>query len=142
MGAPRPFSRLIREDGSVLVPAWLAPAVLAALRIGLLVLQRQNGEGRLSPAMSALLVDLAEAANRAPAPEMSARGHGSDEGRTMGSSQDAEMLTASEAALVFGSDARTIRRLCQQGRLVATKRGRDWVIRSRDLAAFRKDRAA
>lgn len=145
MAAPRLFGRLIRDDGAVVVPAWLAPAVLVALRIGLLVMQRQNGEGRLSPALAGLLVDLEEAANRAPAPERSASGPAPTGGRMLGSSRDAtEMLTVAQAAERYGSSPRHIRRLCSSRKLPAVRSGRDWAIDSRDLDdyRFRKDRAA
>ena len=47
-------------------------------------------------------------------------------------------LTTQEAAMVLNlkSDS-TIRRAVLEGRLKATKRGRDWYIRSEDLEAYR-----
>lgn len=145
MGAPRMFRKLIQPDGAVLIPARLAEAILAVLTIGLQVLVRRNELGRLSPQMVEVLQALQVAASRAPDTDMSASGPASGADRTLAASR-VEMLTVAEAALICGCSARHIRRLINQGHLPAGRRGRDWLIDSRDLDTYRfgpkGDRAA
>ena len=47
-------------------------------------------------------------------------------------------LTVSEAARVLEMDPRAVRRAILQGRLPATKCGRDWSIRAADVAAYKQ----
>ena len=39
-----------------------------------------------------------------------------------------EVLTASEAATLWGLDASTVKRACQQGRIEARKSGKVWLV--------------
>ena len=48
------------------------------------------------------------------------------------------MLSASEAAAELGISVVTVRKLCQTGKLRATKWGAMWVISRTDLADFPK----
>jgi len=50
------------------------------------------------------------------------------------------MLTTHEVADRLGINARSVARLIQQGRLVATKRGRDWFIEEIEVERFAKAR--
>ncbi len=48
------------------------------------------------------------------------------------------MLTVSEAARVLDMDPSAVRRAILQGRLSATKFGRDWSIHATDVAAYKQ----
>ena len=47
-------------------------------------------------------------------------------------------LTVNEAAHELGMDPSAVRRTILQGRLPATKFGRDWSIRAADVAAYKQ----
>ena len=48
----------------------------------------------------------------------------------------AKLLTTSEAARLLGVTAIRVRALCEKGELPATKFGRDWQIKERDVTRF------
>jgi len=50
----------------------------------------------------------------------------------------AAVLNVEEAATYLGLKPAWVRRLAQAGRITATKVGRDWVIKQRDLDRFAK----
>lgn len=47
------------------------------------------------------------------------------------------MLTTQQAAERLGITRSLVIRLCQQGRIVASKLGRDWIIEERDLKHYK-----
>jgi capsular exopolysaccharide synthesis family protein len=49
---------------------------------------------------------------------------------------DAGLLTLAEATDYLGVSEETVRRWCEQGRLLAHKKGRKWLVRLEDLNAF------
>lgn len=56
-------------------------------------------------------------------------------GRTL--DVETELVTVAEAASRLDLSPQAIRKACAEGRLVASHRGRDWVIRSDELEIFR-----
>lgn len=47
-----------------------------------------------------------------------------------------KLLSTHQAAACLGIDIRTVQAACKSGQLPATKFGRDWQIRERDLNRF------
>ena len=47
-----------------------------------------------------------------------------------------ELLTADQAAEQLKVSVRRVRKLCEEGRLPATKLGWSWIIRSADVEAY------
>ena len=52
-----------------------------------------------------------------------------------------ELLTADQAAEQLQVSVRRVRKLCEQGRLPATKLGWSWIIRSADVEAYLRHKA-
>ena len=131
---PPEYARLVRSDGSVVVPAGVADAVVRLLVLGLTEAQHANAGGRVSPQMMDVLHALNAAAIRED--EMSARGRDySSSGKINVSVQN--LLTPQEAAALLQCTDRQVRRLCEQGKLPARKLGQHWLIAEPDLDKYR-----
>ncbi|WP_371130825.1 helix-turn-helix domain-containing protein [Arthrobacter sp. SDTb3-6] len=68
---------------------------------------------------------------------MSASGPDVDEKRILEEQRVIAVKTSSEVAALLQCTDRSVRRACGQGRLRATKTGRQWLIRENDLDTYR-----
>lgn len=125
-----PWARLLRPDGSVIVPATIAGELLRALTRDLAAQARANG-GHPSPGARALLYALLEAAQHADTDS------GSDVGTHQPPSTTVE-LTAHQVARHLGCSPEYVRRLARTGQLRARRAGRVWLIDSASFDAFRR----
>lgn len=100
--------------GDVVVPAQLAADLARLAVIGARAIQRDSGGLVLVPGMAALLARLATFASETPA-------------RTVGCIS-AEWVSAGEAAAIAGLSVQRIRGLARDGRLIARRAGRNWLI--------------
>ncbi|MFH9768462.1 helix-turn-helix domain-containing protein [Streptomyces microflavus] len=126
--------RLLREDGSVVVPAALAGPVLRVLLrdVGA---RLQSDQGVVSSPVSGLFWALAMAAERAEAEEGSGSGTSADRPVRM-------EISVSQAAEVLGCSTEYARRLARSGRLPARRVGRAWLIAEAAIVAPETERAA
>lgn len=125
---------LIRPDGSVVVPAAVADAVVRLLVLGLTQTQHANAGGRVSSQMMGVLHALNVAAIKED--EMSARGRDYSTSGTIEVSGE-KLLTAREVSALLAVTERQVRRLCEQGKLPARKLGQHWLISETDLDTYR-----
>ncbi|MFE1250505.1 helix-turn-helix domain-containing protein [Streptomyces sp. NPDC058741] len=135
MTPPDPgVARLLRPDGSVMVPASVAGEVLRALVRDLVGRARADG-GEVSPQARRVLYALHAAAVQdestgpAFAPETRARSAASVE------------LTARQVAEILGCSAQYARSLARSGRVRARRAGPAWLIDSASLDAYRTGRS-
>ncbi|MFT9670517.1 helix-turn-helix domain-containing protein [Streptomyces rhizosphaericola] len=127
--------RLLRPDGSVVIPAALAGPVLRVLLrdVGA---RLQSDQAAVPLPVTSLFWALALAAERAEAEEGSANGPSPDRPVSM-------EISASQAAEELGCSVRHARRLARSGRLPARRVGRAWLIAEAAIVApERKDQAA
>ncbi|MGC4927247.1 helix-turn-helix domain-containing protein [Streptomyces sp. DT117] len=126
--------RLLREDGTVIVPAELSAVVLRVLLrdVGA---RLKADRGAVPLSTSSLLWALALAAEQAEAAEGSANGPSPDRPVSM-------EISASQAAEELGCSARHARRLARSGRLPARRVGRAWLIAEAAIVAPETERAA
>ncbi|GGV83862.1 hypothetical protein GCM10010294_60900 [Streptomyces griseoloalbus] len=124
-------ARLLRPDGSVMVPPSVASEVLRALMRDLLDRTRADG-GELSPEARRVLHALHAAAVRGePHPPA-----GSSGGTPQQPAATVE-LTAAEAAHAMRCSPSYARRLARSGRVRARRAGPVWLIDSASLDAYR-----
>lgn len=124
-------ARLLAPDGSVIVPADIAPEVLRALVRDLATRVRADG-GEISPGARRILFALHEAAQRPPQP-------GSANGTPAVWPATVE-VTANEAADLLGCSTEYVRRLARTGRVLARRAGPAWLINRTALDDYRKGR--
>lgn len=127
--------RLLREDGSVVIPAALAGPVLRVLLrdVGA---RLKADQGAVPSSVSGLFWALALAAERAEAEESSGAGTVSERPVSM------EMSTAA-AARQLGCSEGYVRRLARSGRLQGRRLGPVWLVDEAAIVARRrKDQAA
>ncbi|MGW0596113.1 helix-turn-helix domain-containing protein [Streptomyces sp. NPDC002776] len=128
------IARLLRPDGSVMVPASVAGEVLRALVRDLSGRARADG-GEVSPEARRVLYALHaaavqdEGAGPAFAPETPVRAAASVE------------LTARQVAEILGCSAQYARTLARSGRVRARRAGPAWLIDSASLDAYRTGRS-
>ncbi|MFH9012655.1 helix-turn-helix domain-containing protein [Streptomyces sp. NPDC017943] len=128
------IARLLRPDGSVMVPASVAGEVLRALVRDLTARARADG-GEVSPGARRVLHALHAAAvqgqGAGPAfvPETPALTAASVE------------LTARQVAEILGCSAQYARTLARSGRVRARRAGPAWLIDSASLDAYRTGRS-
>ncbi|WP_329220281.1 helix-turn-helix domain-containing protein [Streptomyces microflavus] len=126
--------RLLREDGSVLIPAALAGPVLRVL-LRDLGARFHVDNGRVSPSVVGLLWALAEAADRVEVEE------GSGPGTPAERPVSVEISTAA-AARELGCSESYVRRLARAGRLRGRKVGSVWLVAEAAIVAPETERAA
>lgn len=131
---PPECMNLIRPDGSVVVPAAVADAVLRLLVLGLTDVHHKNAGGRPSSETVNVLHALNVAAIKES--EMSARGRDYNSFGIIRES-DKGFLTPREIAVLLHCSERQVRRLCEQGKLPAQKLGQHWLIAESDLDTYR-----
>ncbi|MEU3835577.1 helix-turn-helix domain-containing protein [Streptomyces microflavus] len=127
--------RLMREDGSVVIPAALASPVLRVLLrdVGA---RLQSDQGAVPLPVTGLVWALALAAERAEAEVSSASGTPAERPVSV------EISTA-EAARELGCSEGYVRRLARAGRLRGRKVGAVWLVAEAAIVApERKDQAA
>lgn len=131
---PLEAANLIRPDGSVVVPAAIADAVVRLLVLGLTQAHHTNAGGRVS----AQMVDVLHALNVAAIKdsEMSARGRDYSTSGIIEVSGE-KLLTSREVSALLALTERQVRRLCEQGKLPAQKLGQHWLISETDLDTYR-----
>jgi len=139
--APAP---LVRDDGSVIIPAALVPAVRRMVVDALTARQRADG-GALSPDAHRFLRALrtaAEARNRPRASASSDRGTTPVQAGTVNPDTVGchGLVSASEAADLLGSSTEWVRRLARAGRLPAHRVGTQWLIDRAALDDYRHGR--
>lgn len=138
---PPEFARLVRPDGSVVVPAAVADGMLRLLVLGVTTASRMNAGGSPSVAVLEVLHALNMAAVKADEVPMSVSGPKSDETGII-EVQGVTWQTCSEVAALLQCTERSVRRACEQGRLPAKKTGRQWLIREDHLDTYRFGKAA
>ncbi|MFJ1788379.1 helix-turn-helix domain-containing protein [Streptomyces anulatus] len=126
--------RLLREDGSVLIPAGLAGAVLRILLRDVSARVAVDG-GKVAPGVPGLLWALKAAADQAEVEEGSAPGTHADRPVSV------EISTA-EAARELGCSEGYVRRLARAGRLQGRKVGPVWLVAEAAIVAPETERAA
>jgi len=125
-GLPVEVRRLLRSDGSVVVPPSVVPWLELQLRE-----QLRKARGNPSSPAVALLKALTTSAERF---ESSANGTRVFESGTIGLGEVSKpFLTSSRAAELTERTDRGIRRACEEGRLPAEKFGNAWHIAPKDL---------
>ncbi|MEU3435458.1 helix-turn-helix domain-containing protein [Streptomyces sp. NPDC006863] len=126
--------RLLREDGSVVVPPQLAAGVLRVLLrdVGA---RLKSDRGAVPLSTSSLLWALALAAEQAEAEAGSAPGTPADRPVSV------EISTA-EAARELGCSEGYVRRLARTGRLRGRKVGPVWLVAEAAIVAAETERAA
>jgi excisionase family DNA binding protein len=130
------WSVLFQEDGSVVIPASIAPEVLRALVRDLSERVRVDG-GEVSPAVRGVLFALRTASDQQPCPAGgSASGTSSDLGVSV------REVTTEQAAELLGCSRRYVRRLASLKRVTARRAGRVWLIDRASLDAYRNGGAA
>ncbi|MBK6040825.1 helix-turn-helix domain-containing protein [Streptomyces sp. MBT55] len=126
--------RLLREDGSVLIPAVLADPVLRILLRDVSARVAVDG-GKVAPGVSGLLWALKAAADQAEAEAGSAPGTPAERPVSV------EISTA-EAARELGCSEGYVRRLVRAGRLRGRKVGPVWLVAEAAIVAPETERAA
>ncbi|MGW4021071.1 helix-turn-helix domain-containing protein [Streptomyces sp. NPDC005009] len=122
--------RLLRPDGSVVIPPELAGEVLRTLVVGATTQARMDG-GVIGPGASRLLYQLYEAAQQAHA-----QGRADVGSRT--ANHATVEITVAEAALLMGCRPRWIRTLLESGRLRGRRvNSRLWLIDRDSLDHYR-----
>lgn len=124
-------ARLLRPDGSVMVPSSVAGEVLRSLMRDLVDRVRADG-GELSPEARRVLHALHAAAVRGDHTEP-----GSSDGTPEQPPATVE-LTAAEAAQAMRCSSSYARRLARSGRVRARRAGPVWLIDSASLDAYRR----
>jgi excisionase family DNA binding protein len=124
------IARLLRPDGSVMVPPSVAGEVLRALVRDLTARARADG-GELSTEARRVLHALHAAAVRGDHTEPSSSGGTSDQ------SPATVELTAAEAAFAMRCSPSYARRLARSGRVRARRAGPVWLFDSESLDAYR-----
>jgi excisionase family DNA binding protein len=119
--------RLVREDGSVVVPPALAGEVLRCLLRDLSSRVRADG-GELSAGVRELLWGLHAAATEAEQQTSSVSG-------TLEAAAARVEIGISDAAQRLGCSPEYARRLARRGRLSARRVGRTWLVDAAALAA-------
>lgn len=122
---------LVRDDGSVIVPAAVASEVLRALVRDLTARVHADG-GEVSAEARRVLYALHEAAERREREVAS-----SDVG-TLDPQPATVELTAQQAASLLECSPEYARRLARSGRLRARRAGLVWLIDSASMEAYRK----
>lgn len=119
--------RLVREDGSVVIPPQLAGAVLRILLrdVGA---RCRTGDGKVSSSVSGLFWALNEAAEQAEARDGSTPG-------TPGTAPGSVELSTTEAARELGCSESYVRRLARAGRLRGRKVGPMWLVAQATIVA-------
>lgn len=138
---PAEFARLVRPDGSVVVPAAVADGMLRLLVLGVTTASRMNAGGSPSVDVLEVLHALNVAAVKAGDAHVSGIGPVFEESVTVGV-QGESWLTCSEVAALLQCTERSVRRACEQGRLPALKKGRQWLIHEDHLDTYRFGKAA
>ncbi|MBM7091038.1 helix-turn-helix domain-containing protein [Streptomyces sp. S12] len=121
---------LLRADGSLVIPASLARAVLRVLVRDLSERVRSDG-GEVSPAVRGVLRALHEAAVRPGGEGGSGAGTAGEGAASVGE------VTAADAAELLGCSPRYVRRLAGSGRVAARRAGPVWLIDRASLDAYR-----
>ncbi|MEV4863097.1 helix-turn-helix domain-containing protein [Streptomyces ossamyceticus] len=122
-------ARLLRPDGSVIVPAAVAGDVLRALVRDLTTRVRTDG-GEVSPHVRQLLYALHTADQQQPAP-----GFPTETPRVPAATVELGMR---EVAALLECSPQYARRLAREGRLTARRTGRIWLVDRASLDAFRR----
>jgi excisionase family DNA binding protein len=122
---PSGARRLVREDGSVVVPPALAGEVLRCLLRDLSARVRADG-GELSAGVRGLLWGLHAAAVEAEASSVPG---------TLEAAAARVEIGISDAAQRLGCSPEYVRRLARRGRLSARRVGRTWLVDAAALAA-------
>lgn len=138
---PPEFARLVRPDGSVVVPAAVADGMLRLLVLGVTTASRMNAGGSPSVAVLQVLHALNMAAVKAVDAPLSVNGPVFEEMGSIGV-KGVTWQTCSEVAALLQCTERSVRRACEQGRLPALKKGRQWLIREDHLDTYRFGKAA
>ncbi|MFB7555343.1 helix-turn-helix domain-containing protein [Streptomyces brevispora] len=123
---PEGAGHLLRDDGSVLVPAELAGAVLRIL-LRDVTARLPVDKGAVSAPVRGLLWALSKAAEQAEALARSEDGTPLPAPVSVG-------LSTSQAAEVLGCSPEYARRLARSGRLPARRLGRTWLIEAAIVA--------
>lgn len=124
------LARLLRPDGSVLIPPQIAAEVLRTLVVGATA-QARNSGGVIGPGARRLLHQLYEAAQQA------ADRPTADEGSTPPRSASVE-ITVREAAALMGCRPRWIRTLLESERLQGRRvNARLWLVDRDSLDTYR-----
>lgn len=131
---PAAAAGLVREDGSVVIPAKLAGAVLRIL-LRDVTARLPVDKGKVSPPVQSLLWALNEAAGQAEALA------GSEDG-TPGAGPVSVEISTSQAAEALGCSPEYARRLARSGRLPARRLGRTWLIAEAAIVAPETESAA
>ncbi|MET7731218.1 helix-turn-helix domain-containing protein [Streptomyces sp. NPDC005402] len=122
---------LFQKDGSVVIPASIAPEVLRVLVRDLTERVRADG-GEVSPAARGLLHALHEAASQRPSESAAFEFETPvDLGVTV------QEVTAKQAAELLGCSPQHARDLARKGRVAARRAGWVWLIDRASLDAFR-----
>jgi excisionase family DNA binding protein len=135
-GVPPGVASLLREDGSVVVPASVAREVLRALVRDLTARVRADG-GEVSPDVRRVLWALHEAAQRADEP---GRVSSADAGSSRVRTDAAGYVTVAVAARRLECSPRWIQRLARGGRIEAVRAGPVWLVSETALERHRKGR--
>ncbi|MFI0134748.1 helix-turn-helix domain-containing protein [Streptomyces luteogriseus] len=123
-------ARLLRPDGSVVIPPELAAEVLRTLVVGATQQARTDG-GVIGPAARRLLHQLYEAAQHAHARDRADVGSHTADHPTV-------EITVAEAALLMGCRPRWIRTLLESGRLRGRRvNSRLWLVDRASLDHYR-----
>ncbi|MGW6584437.1 helix-turn-helix domain-containing protein [Streptomyces globisporus] len=126
--------RLLREDGSVVIPAVLADPVLRILLRDVSARVAVDG-GKVAPGVSGLLWALKAAADQAEAEAGSAPG-------TPAVPPVSVEISTAEAARELGCSEGYVRRLARAGRLRGRKVGPVWLVAEAAIVAPETERAA
>ncbi|XAS66548.1 helix-turn-helix domain-containing protein [Micrococcaceae bacterium Sec5.7] len=135
------YGRLVRPDGSVVVPGEIADGLLRLLVLGVTTASQRNAGGRPSPAVLEVLHALNMAAVKADEAPVSVNGPSIGE---MGIIEvhSKYWKSSAEAAGLLQCTERSVRRACVAGKLPARKVGRQWLISEEDLDTYRFGKAA
>lgn len=122
--------RLLRPDGSVLIPPQLAAEVLRTLVVGATAQARTDG-GVIGPGARRLLHQLYEAA------QQDAQQRATFAAESRRSDPDMVEITAQQAADRMGCSPQYVRYLARTGRVRARRAGPSWLIDPDSLDAYR-----
>ncbi|MGI5182233.1 helix-turn-helix domain-containing protein [Dactylosporangium sp. CA-152071] len=127
---PGDVARLLRPDGSVLVPGDVAGELLAAAVRDLTARARRDGL-LVSARAQRILLALHEAAERH---EQTSTAAGTE---PVAPATVAGRVAAAQAAGLLGCTESYVRRLCRAGRLAGERVGPVWLVDTESLDAYR-----
>lgn len=140
---PHEYGNPLRPDGSVLVPPHIADKVLRLLMIALRTAQRANAGGIPARDVVGILRALHIAAIKDA--EQASSASGTEESKSVSVKVrespvlafPGQWVSCSDAAALLECSPRSVRKACEQGRLPATKTGRQWLITKDALDTYR-----